>query len=362
MENKHDVKIVLENGTEFTGFSFGAKCERVNELVFDTSMVGYQEIISDPTYTNQMVVMTYPLIGNYGITDDDFETKNPTIGGLIVREYNDMPSNFRSTKTLGEELEENGIPGIYGLDTRKLTRIIRDNGTVKVLICDIDKPLDEALEILNKTEIPKDSVASVSCKKRWYSRTSNHKYNVVVIDCGVRYSFIKNLKKCGCNVTVVPYNTTAEEIDFMKPDGIFISNGPGNPEDVKEVVETVKALKGKYPMFGACLGNEILCLAYGGKTYKLKFGHRGGNHPVKNVKTEAIQIVSHNQGYAVDEASLKNTGLEITHINVLDKTVEGVECEKDNVFGVEFIPDSSVGNDNDSYFFDKFASMMKGGC
>lgn len=362
MAEKHDVKIVLENGTEYTGFSFGAKCERVNELVFDTSMVGYQEIISDPSYTYQMVLMTYPLIGNYGITDEDFETKTPTIGGLIVREYNDMPSNFRSTKTLSEVLEENDIPGIYGIDTRKLTRVIRDNGTLKVLICDVDKPLDEALEVLKNTEIPTNAISAISCKKRWYSRTSNHKFNVVVIDCGTRNSFVKNLNKCGCNVTVVPYNTTAEEIDFMKPDGIFISNGPGNPEDADVVVDTVKALKGKYPIFGACIGHEILCRAYGAKTYKLKFGHRGGNHPVKNLETDTIQIVAQNHGYAVDEESLKGTDLEVTHINVLDNTVEGVECKKDKAFGIQFIPDTALGSDNDLYLFEKFISNMEGGC
>ena len=204
MITKEDVKIVLEDGSEYCGFSFGAKCRSVCELVINTSMVGYQEIVSDPSCTYQMVVMTYPLIGNYGINDEDYETKLPTIGGLVVRDYNDMPSNFRYTKTLSEYMEDNNIPGIYGLDTRKLTRCIRDNGTMKVLICDIDTPHDEAMKILAETEIKKDAVAKVSCKKKWYSRTSNHQYDVVAVDCGIKTSIVKMLNAKGCNVTIVP--------------------------------------------------------------------------------------------------------------------------------------------------------------
>ena len=361
MERKFDRKLVLEDGSVYYGYGFGSKSERVCELVFNTSMVGYQEIVSDPSYTYQMVVMTYPLIGNYGITDDDFETKTPTIGGMVVRDYNDMPSNFRYTKTLDELLTENNIPGIYGIDTRKLARSIRDFGSRKVLITDAQTSIDDAMEVLKSRDIPHDAVKKVSCKKKWYSRTTNHKFNVVAIDCGIKLNIIRSLNQRGCNVTVVPYNTTAEEIKFMKPDGVFLSNGPGDPEDVTEVIETVRALKGEIPIFGICLGHQIVSLAYGAKTYKLKFGHRGGNHPVKNLKTGKIEITSQNHSYAVDAASVENTPLEITHMNILDNTVEGVEYAEDKVFSVQYHPESAPGPQDSSYLFDKFIDSMKEG-
>ena len=294
-------KIVLEDGEEYLGYGFGADKEAICEIVFNTSMVGYQEIVSDPSYTYQMVVMTYPLIGNYGITDEDYETKQPTIGGMVVREYNDLPSNFRYTKTLSEYLEENDIPAISGIDTRKLTRSIRNKGSRKVIITDITTSKEDALKKLKAYDIPKDAVAKVSCKKKWYSRTANYKYNVVAVDCGIKLNIVRSLNKRGCNVTIVPYNTTAKEIENLKPDGIFLSNGPGNPEDVKEVINLVKELRGKYPIFGICLGHQMISLAYGAKTYKLKFGHRGGNHPVLNLETDKIEITSQNHSYAVDE-------------------------------------------------------------
>ena len=356
---KPDRKIVLEDGSEYIGTGFGANVERVCEIVFNTSMVGYQEIISDPSYTDQMVVMTYPLIGNYGITDDDYECKNPSIGGLIVSDYNDMPSNFRYTKTLSEELEDNNIPGISGVDTRQLTRSIRDLGSRRVIITSADTPTDIALAKIKVTPVPHDQVSRVSSKKRWYSRTPNPLYNVVAIDCGIKLNIIRKLNSYGCNVTVVPYDTTAEEIEFMKPDGIFLSNGPGDPEDVTPVIETVKALRGKYPIFGICLGHQIISLAYGAKTYKLKFGHRGGNHPVKNLKTGKIEITSQNHSFAVDLKSLEGTGLTATHINLLDNTVEGVECEKDYVFSVQYHPESAPGPQDSSYLFEKFTGILK---
>ena len=359
MDKRFDRKLVLENGDVYYGYGFGSRSERVCELVFNTSMVGYQEIVSDPSYTYQMVVMTYPLIGNYGITDDDFETKTPTIGGLAVRDYNDMPSNFRYTKTLDELLAENNIPGIYGIDTRKLTRSIRDLGSGKVLITDADTGLDDALEVLKSRDIAKDAVARVSCKKKWYSRTSNHKYNVVAIDCGIKLNIIRSLNKRGCNVTVVPHDTTADEIRFMKPDGVFLSNGPGNPEDAPEVIETVRQLKGELPIFGICLGHQIISLAYGAKTFKLKFGHRGGNHPVRNISTGKIEITSQNHSYAVDAESVGKTALEITHMNLLDNTVEGVENKADKIFSVQYHPESAPGPQDSAYLFDKFISIMK---
>ena len=351
-------KIVLEDGEEYLGYGFGADKEAVCEIVFNTSMVGYQEIVSDPSYTYQMVVMTYPLIGNYGITDEDYETKQPTIGGMVVREYNDLPSNFRYTKTLSEYLEENDIPGIWGLDTRKLTRSIRDKGSRKVIITDITTSKEEALKKLNAYDIPKDAVSKVSCKKKWYSRTANYKYNVVAVDCGIKLNIIRSLNKRGCNVTIVPYNTTAKEIESLKPDGVFLSNGPGDPEDVKEVIKLVKELRGKYPIFGICLGHQMISLAYGAKTYKLKFGHRGGNHPVLNLETDKIEITSQNHSYAVDEKSLEKTDLVPTHKNILDNTIEGVECKKDKVFSVQYHPESAPGPQDSGYLFDKFIKIM----
>lgn len=353
-------KIVLEDGEEYLGYGFGANVESICEIVFNTSMVGYQEIVSDPSYTYQMVVMTYPLIGNYGITDDDYETGKPSIGGLVVREYNDHPSNFRYTKTLSEYLEENNIPGIYGVDTRKITRSIRDKGSRKVIITDISTTKEEAIEKMKKYQIPKDAVSKVSCKKKWYARTANAKYNVVAVDCGIKLNIVRNLNKRKCNVTVVPYNTTAEEVISLKPDGVFLSNGPGDPEDVKEVISLVKELKGKYPIFGICLGHQMISLAYGAKTYKLKFGHRGGNHPVLNLKTDKIEITSQNHSYAVDEESLKSTKLEPTHKNILDNTIEGVECKKDRIFSVQYHPESAPGPQDSGYLFDKFINIMKG--
>ena len=356
---KKDRKIVLEDGSVYEGYGFGDRCDSVCEIVFNTSMAGYQEIISDPSYTYQMVVMTYPLIGNYGITDEDFETKSPTIGGLIVREYNDFPSNFRYTKTLSETLEENHIPAISGIDTRKLTRSIRDLGSRKVLITDIDTPIEEALKKVRETVLPTDAVSRVSCRKKWYSRTSNPKYNVVAIDCGIKLNIIRSLNSLGCNVTIVPWNTSAEEIERMKPDGLFISNGPGDPQDVQPVIETVRALKGKLPIFGICLGHQMISLAYGASTYKLKFGHRGGNHPVKNLETGRLEITSQNHSYAVDSKTVEGTGLTVTHINLLDNTVEGVECRDDKIFSVQYHPESAPGPQDSKYLFDKFIAIMK---
>ncbi len=354
-----DRKIILEDGSEYLGYGFGSYSDKVLEIVFNTSMVGYQEIVSDPSYTDQMVVMTYPLIGNYGITDDDYESKNLSIGALVVRDYNDMPSNFRYTKALAELLEENGISGISGVDTRKLTRSIRDIGSRRALITDISTPLEDGLKIIASTPIPKDAVSRVSCKKRWYSRTANPKFNVVALDCGIKLNIIRSLNKLGCNVTIVPYNTTAEEIQFMNPDGVFLSNGPGDPEDVGCAIELVKNLRGKYPIFGICLGHQIISLAYGAKTYKLKFGHRGGNHPVLNLATGKIEITSQNHSYAVEPESIKGTGLTITHVNLLDKTVEGVSCMDDRIFSVQYHPESAPGPQDSGYLFGQFIDIMK---
>ena len=356
---EYNRKIVLEDGSEYYGTAFGSLEERVCELVFNTSMAGYQEIVSDPSYTYQAVVMTYPLIGNYGITDDDFETRTPTIGALIVSEYNDKPSNFRYTKTLAEILEEYHIPGIEGIDTRKLTRSIRDFGSRRAILTDAATPKEEALQKLAKAPVPHDAVAKVSCRKKLYSRTPNHKYTVVAVDCGIKLNIVRSLNARGCNVTVVPFDTPAKEIEALRPDGIVLSNGPGNPEDVTPVIELVRALRGKYPIFGICLGHQMISLAYGAKTYKLKFGHRGGNHPVKNLMTGRVEITSQNHSYAVDEASLAATALTATHKNILDDTIEGVACEKDRVFSVQYHPESAPGPQDSGYLFDRFIESIK---
>lgn len=354
----YDKKIVLENGKEFFGYGFGANKTAINEIVFNTSMVGYQEIISDPSYTDQMVCMTYPLIGNYGMADDDYETRVPTMGGLIVREYNDLPSNFRYTKTLSEVLDEYDIPGISGVDTRMITRIIRDEGSQKVMICNAHKPIEEAIAEIHAYNIPTDMVSRVSCKKRYYSRTPNHRFDVVAIDCGIKLNIIRKLNEKGCNVTVVPYDITADEILKMRPDGLFLSNGPGNPEDVHTVINVVKELCGKLPIFGICLGHQMISLALGAKTFKMKFGHRGGNHPVMNLETGKIEITSQNHSYAVDVDSLEGTPLKLTHKNLLDNTAEGVESAENKIFSVQYHPESAPGPQDSAYLFDKFIDLM----
>ena len=360
MGKAFDKKIVLENGAEFYGYGFGADVSAINEIVFNTSMVGYQEILTDPSYTAQMVVMTYPLIGNYGITDEDNETKIPTIGGLVVREYNDEPSNFRYTKTLSEVMEENGIPGISGVDTRKITRIIRDEGSQKIMITDPDTTVGQAVVAMKSYQLPRDVVARVSCKKKWYARTPRHAYSVVAVDCGIKLGIVRSLNQYGCNVTVVPYSVTAREVLDLKPDGLFLSNGPGNPEDVEPVIDLVRELRGRVPIFGICLGHQMISLAYGARTYKMKFGHRGGNHPVKNLLTGKIEITSQNHSYAVDVDSLAGTGLELTHLNLLDNTAEGVRSVADRVFSVQYHPESAPGPQDSRYLFAQFIDLMKG--
>ena len=357
---EYNRKIVLEDGSEYYGTAFGSLEERVCELVFNTSIAGYQEIVSDPSYTYQAVVMTYPLIGNYGITDDDFETRTPTIGALIVSEYNDKPSNFRYTKTLAEILEEYHIPGIEGIDTRKLTRSIRDFGSRRAILTDAATPKEEALQKLAKAPVPHDAVAKVSCRKKWYSRTPNHKYTVVAVDCGIKLNIVRSLNARGCNVTVVPFDTPAKEIEALRPDGIVLSNGPGNPEDVTPVIELVRALRGKYPIFGICLGHQMISLAYGAKTYKLKFGHRGGNHPVKDLQTGRVYISSQNHGYAVDADSIPESVAVPAFVNVNDKTNEGMSYVGKNIFTVQFHPEACPGPQDSGYLFDRFMDMMGG--
>ncbi len=353
-------KLVFEDGTEVCGYGFGAEKDSVCELVFNTSMAGYQEILSDPSYTGQAVVMTYPLIGNYGINDGDWETDRPSLGAMIVREYTEEPSNFRCTKTLDAAMKEYGIPGMYGPDTRMLTRRIREAGTEKVLLTAADTPLSAALAVLENTEVPKNTVSLVSTGSvKIFPACQEERFHVAALDCGMKKNILRVLQAKGCRVTVLPWNTTAAEIRSLNPDGIFLSNGPGDPADVPETAETIRQLLGEKPVFGICLGHQIIARAYGGKTYKLKFGHRGGNHPVKNLETGRVEITAQNHSYAVDAASLAGTPLRVTHLNLLDKTVEGLRCERDRAFSVQFHPESAPGPEDSGYLFDAFIRLME---
>ena len=360
MIRHYDKKIILEDSTEFYGYGFGADRERLVEVVFNTSMVGYQEILSDPSYTGQAVVMTYPLIGNYGMCKEDYETFTPTVSAMIVREYNGEPSNFRAGEALEQVMNRYGIVGLAGVDTRQLARHIRDKGTCKGLITNAETPNLVGFTKLKTTALATDVVAQVSTGKAWESPAGERKFHVVAVDCGIKHNIIRSLNNRGCDVTVVPWTTTAQEVDGLQPDGLFLSNGPGNPEDAKPVIELVRALRGKYPIFGICLGHQIIALSYGAKTYKLKFGHRGGNHPVKNLQTGKVEITSQNHSYAVDAKTLEGTGLTVTHVNLLDNTVEGMKCAKDRIFSVQYHPESAPGPQDSAYLFDEFIAMMEG--
>ncbi len=349
-------KLVLETGREFYGTGFGADCSKVCEIVFNTSVVGYQEILSDPSYAEQIVVMTYPLIGNYGITDEDFESRAPFLGGLVVRECCDTPSNFRSTKTLEEELEEHGIPCLSGVDTRLLTKIIRKTGRPMAAIVDASMPLEEALALIASTPRPTGLVARVSCRKRWVTRTSNHLYHVVAVDCGIKYSILRHLKQRGCNVTIVPYNTPAREILAFHPDGVLLSNGPGSAYDVPEIQELFKEIKGQVPILGIGLGQEVIGLASGAEMIPTGCGLHG-DHPVLDLSTCRINIAVLNQTYAFK--SVDGTSLHATHVLVPENYVVGFEDGKDRVLGIQFHMESAPGPQDFVYLFDKFIQMME---
>ena len=352
-------KLVLENGIIFEGISFGSLNEVIATLTFNTAVVGYQEIISDPANFNKIICMTYPLIGNYGLTNEDYESNFLSIKGLIVKEYNEFPSNFRYTRTLGDVMEENKIAGISGIDTRNLMKIIREEGTLKALICDIDKPLDECMKIINEYQKPTDAVAEVSSKKVWYSRTPNPKYNVVVIDCGIKSNIIKKLNQAGCNVVVVPYNTQVEEILKYKPNGFLISNGPGNPYDLKEIIENIRSLIGKKPILGIGLGCELIAAAYGVNVIKMKCGHHGSNYPVKNIKTGKVEITSQNYSYTFDEESVQKSDLVITKVNVITKEIEGISDVNNGVMGIQYEPNTPIDENSEDIIKDFVEKMRK---
>ena len=359
MIRPYDRKIILEDGTSYPGYGFGAQGDRVAEIVFNTSMAGYQEILSDPSYTGQAVVMTYPLIGNYGICPEDYETERPTVSAMIVHEYNDTPSNFRSTQSLGETMERFDIAGVSGVDTRSLAMHIRDKGTCKVLITGADVSPAEGMVKLQALTLPRDQVSRVSTPSIRFSPAPSPRFHVAAVDCGMKENIVRSLNARGCDVTILPWNTTAEAVEALNPDGVFLSNGPGDPQDAKPVIELAARLRGKYPMFGICLGHQIIALSYGARTYKLKFGHRGGNHPVKNLLTGKVEITSQNHSYAVDEKSLGKSGLTVTRRNLLDNTVEGLSHPTDRVFSVQYHPESAPGPQDSAYLFDQFLAMME---
>jgi len=350
-------KLVLENGREFIGTSFGSTTEAIAELVYNTAVVGYQETLSDPSNCQQIICMAYPVIGNYGLTDEDYESRNITVSGIIVREYNDDPSNFRYTHKLGEVMEEDGVPGIQGIDTREIVRILRDEGSMRAIICDTTVSTADALAKIKAYETPKNMVEVISTKKMWMSRTFNPTFNVVLIDCGIKRSLVKMLNNVGCNVVVLPYNSTKEEILKYKPTGLFISDGPGTPSEITCVIDLVKEMKGSLPILGIGLGQEIIALAYGAKLYKQKIGHNGCNLPVRNLKTNKIEITNQNDLYAVDVESLKGTGLTLTHVNIIDNVPEGVEDLKNSVIAIQFNPVEE--KDNKDYIFNRFTELMK---
>ena len=349
-------QLILEDGTVYIGQAFGADTERIGEVVFNTGMTGYQEILSDPSYCNQIVTLTYPLIGNYGINRDDFETIIPAISGFVVKEVADLPSNWRSELTLDEYFKQNNIPGIAGIDTRKLTRIIRQHGTLKGAITSIDSKPEEIIEQLRTSQLPIDQVKQVSTKSAYPSPGRGSR--VVLVDYGMKHGILRELNKRDCDVVVVPYNVTAEEVLSLSPDGIMLSNGPGNPKDVPEAIEMIKGVQGKVPLFGICLGHQLFALANGADTAPLKFGHRGSNHPVKELATGKVAITSQNHGYTVEEHSIENTPLQVTHVALNDGTVEGLNHKEYPAFTVQYHPEASPGPEDANGLFDQFMNMI----
>lgn len=341
-------KLILENGMIFEGKSFGYLGESVGEVVFTTGMTGYQEVLTDPSYHGQIVTMTYPLIGNYGINLDDMESNKPQVKGFIVREKCNIPNNFRCEMNLDDYLKQNKIVGIEGIDTRALTKILRNNGTMKGIITLDHSELSEV-----KKEIEafsnKDAVSNVTTDKIY--EIDGEGKHVAIIDYGIKNNILNCFKKRGCKITVFPSNVTAEEVLNINPDLVFLSNGPGDPEDLETEIENIKKIIGKKPIVGICLGHQLLALSLGGSTTKLKFGHRGCNHPVKDLETGRVHITSQNHGYYV--ATLPEN-MEITHVSMNDGTVEGMKHKELPIFSVQFHPEACPGPKDSEYIFDEF--------
>ena len=360
------VKLVLENGTVFSGVSFGAEGETIGEVCFNTGMTGYQEILTDPSYCGQLITMTYPHIGNYGVNPEDVESNKVQAAGFIVREENVVPSNFRSTQSLGDYLKDQKVVGIQGIDTRMLTRIIRDEGAMNGIISSVDLDENSLLKKVkaapSMTGMDLAKVVTTPNRYDWRMEKGERRkevarFKIGAIDFGIKHNILRLLESHGCEVTVFPATATATEILKINPDGIFLSNGPGDPAAVTYGIETVKSLLGKKPIFGICLGHQILALALGADTYKLKFGHRGCNHPVKNLETGKVEITSQNHGFAVDPETIPKN-VVITHNSLNDQTVEGLKCTDVPAFSVQYHPESSPGPHDSRYLFEEFIKLM----
>jgi carbamoyl-phosphate synthase small subunit len=359
-EDYTKARVALEDGVVFKGFSFTGAGESEGEVVFNTSLTGYQEILTDPSYHGQIVTMTCPLIGNYGINEEDKESLNPKVAGFIVKESSRIPSNWRSSKDLASYLAENNKLGVEGVDTRAITRHIRTQGAMKAVISTSDKSDSKLIQQAKESKgiIGRDLVKDVSTKQSYFWNDSG-KYKIVVLDCGVKFNILRKLEKLNCKVFVMPARSSSEQILKQNPDGVLISNGPGDPEAVPYLTENVKGLLGKVPLFGICLGNQILGLAQGAKTYKLKFGHHGGNHPVKDLRDGKISITVQNHGFCVDLDTLDKESIEITHLNLNDNTVEGIRHKKMPLFSVQFHPESAPGPHDGEYLFSDFIKMIE---
>ncbi len=370
MNSPNKAILVLEDGRTFQGASFGADGTSFGEIVFNTSMSGYQEILTDPSYAGQIVCMTYPLIGNYGVNEADIESRHPWVEGFVVREASRIVSNWRATESLNSYLKRNNIIGLEQIDTRSLVRHIRDKGAMRAGISTLELDPKVLLEqVLASPDMKNRELASVVTVDKAFEYKAetrpegsvtlgDQKYHVVAFDFGVKTNSLREFSKFGCRVTVVPSNTSAGEVLALKPDGIFLSNGPGDPASMTKVVEEIKRLaETKTPMFGICLGHQLIGSAFGGETYKLKFGHRGGNQPVKDLTTGRIEITSHNHGFAVDANSLP-ADVEVTHINLNDQTVAGLRHRSLPVFSVQYHPESAPGPHDSEYLFERFVELM----
>jgi carbamoyl-phosphate synthase small subunit len=362
-------RLLLSDGTHYEGLSFGKEGTAIGEVVFHTAMCGYQEILTDPSYHFQLVTMTYPQIGNYGVNPKDFESRRIYAAGFIIREYSPIVSHWQANRSLDEYLKFHGVVGISDIDTRALTRHLRDHGAQMGLITTAAEPLEALLERLRGGEklVGRDIVKDVTTDTSYVwplgeepAPVPKKKYRVAVYDFGVKFSILRSLYKSGCELEIFPAATPPEKILAWNPDGIFLSNGPGDPEPVSYAVQSVRRLLGQKPIFGICLGHQILGLALGGRTTKLKFGHHGANHPVKHLLTGAIEITSQNHGFIVDIDSLPKETVEITHINLNDQTLEGFRHRTLSAFSVQYHPESAPGPHDSQYLFDHFIKEMEG--